>query len=156
MSVPRIRPWPGKGSGAGRSDPAAFFLTEKEDNYRLSLDQHLAARQCALEPLLEVSDTGFILDMVQRNLDCPSCPVRGGKQSVAGPAPYPPGTGFPYAHVPAAVLPQGQMADPGHESIPSAAVRENPPEDGEKIPDFPEIRRRTLARKGEYDIIVKR
>lgn len=45
-----------------------FFLTEKADNYRLSLDQHLAARQLALEPLLEVSDTGFILDMVQRNL----------------------------------------------------------------------------------------
>ena len=45
-----------------------FFLTEKADNYRLSLDQRLAARQLALEPLLEVSDTGFILDMVQRNL----------------------------------------------------------------------------------------
>ena len=45
-----------------------FFLTEKADNYRLSLDQHLAARQLALDPLLEVSDTGFILDMVQRNL----------------------------------------------------------------------------------------
>ena len=45
-----------------------FFLTEKADNYRLSLDQHLAARQLALNPLLEVSDTGFILDMVQRNL----------------------------------------------------------------------------------------
>ena len=41
-----------------------FFLTEKADNYRLSL----AARQLALDPLLEVSDTGFILDMVQRNL----------------------------------------------------------------------------------------
>lgn len=45
-----------------------FFLTEKADNYRASLDQHLAARQLALDPLLEVSDTGFILDMVQRNL----------------------------------------------------------------------------------------
>ena len=45
-----------------------FFLTDKADNYRLSLDQHLAARQLALDPLLEVSDTGFILDMVQRNL----------------------------------------------------------------------------------------
>ena len=45
-----------------------FFLTEKADNYRLSLDQQLAARQLALNPILEVSDTGFILDMVQRGL----------------------------------------------------------------------------------------
>lgn len=45
-----------------------FFLTEKADNYRLSLDQQLAARQMALNPILEVSDTGFILDMVQRGL----------------------------------------------------------------------------------------
>ena len=45
-----------------------FFLTEKADNYRLSLDQYLAARQLNLKPFLEVGDTGFILNMVQRNL----------------------------------------------------------------------------------------
>ena len=45
-----------------------FFLTEKADNYRLSLDQQLAARQLALNPILEVSDTGFLLDMGQRGL----------------------------------------------------------------------------------------
>jgi len=45
-----------------------FFLTEKEDNYRLSLDQYLSARQLSLKPFLEVGDTGFILNMVQRNL----------------------------------------------------------------------------------------
>jgi DNA-binding transcriptional LysR family regulator len=45
-----------------------FFLTEKEDNYRRSLDQYLAARELEVKPFLEVSDTGFILDMVQRNM----------------------------------------------------------------------------------------
>lgn len=45
-----------------------FFLTEKADNYRLSLDQYLAARQLSLKPFLEVGDTGFILNLVQRNL----------------------------------------------------------------------------------------
>lgn len=45
-----------------------FFLTEKDDNYRRCLDQYLAAQGIALNPFLEVSDTGFILDMVQRNM----------------------------------------------------------------------------------------
>ena len=45
-----------------------FFLTEKADNYRLSLDQYLAAKQLSLKPFLEVGDTGFILNMVQKNL----------------------------------------------------------------------------------------
>ena len=45
-----------------------FFMTEKEDNYRHSLDQHLASKGMELMPFLEVSDTGFILQMVQENL----------------------------------------------------------------------------------------
>lgn len=45
-----------------------FFLTEKKDNYRRTLDQFLAARQLSVKPFLEISDTDFILDMVRQNL----------------------------------------------------------------------------------------
>jgi DNA-binding transcriptional LysR family regulator len=45
-----------------------FFMTEKEDNYRHSLDQYLASIGKEINPFLEVSDTGFILKMVQKNL----------------------------------------------------------------------------------------
>jgi DNA-binding transcriptional LysR family regulator len=45
-----------------------FFLTEKQDNYRHSLDQYLASKGMELKPFLEVSDTDFILEMVQRNI----------------------------------------------------------------------------------------
>lgn len=45
-----------------------FFLTEKKDNYRHSLDQYLAARQLSVKPFLEIGDTAFILDLVRQNL----------------------------------------------------------------------------------------
>ncbi len=45
-----------------------FFLTEKKDNYRHSLDQYLAARQLSVKPFLEIGDTAFILDLVRHNL----------------------------------------------------------------------------------------
>ena len=44
-----------------------FFLTEKNANYRQALDQHLALEARALKPVLEISDTEFIIKMVERN-----------------------------------------------------------------------------------------
>ena len=43
-----------------------FFLTEKNANYRQALDQHLASRQQSLSPLLESSDTAFIISMLEQ------------------------------------------------------------------------------------------
>ena len=45
-----------------------FFLTEKEDNYRYSLEQYLAARRLAITPFLEVGNTEFILKLVKQNM----------------------------------------------------------------------------------------
>lgn len=44
-----------------------FFLTEKNANYRQALDQHLALEARTLKPVLEISDTEFIIKMVERN-----------------------------------------------------------------------------------------
>ena len=44
-----------------------FFLTEKNANYRQALDQHLAIESRTLDPVLEISDTEFIIKMVERN-----------------------------------------------------------------------------------------
>lgn len=44
-----------------------FFLTEKNANYRQALDQHLALESRTLDPVLEISDTEFIIKMVERN-----------------------------------------------------------------------------------------
>lgn len=42
-----------------------FLLTEKDANYRRALDQRLAFRGMELEPFLEISDTKFILKMLE-------------------------------------------------------------------------------------------
>ena len=44
-----------------------FFLTERNANYRQALDQQLALRRQALSPVLEVSDTAFIISMLEKN-----------------------------------------------------------------------------------------
>lgn len=41
-----------------------FFLTEKDANYRRALDRHLASKQMALSPFLEISNTEFIIKMI--------------------------------------------------------------------------------------------
>ncbi len=43
-----------------------FFLTEKNANYRQALDQYLASRHCVLSPVLEISDTAFIIQMIEQ------------------------------------------------------------------------------------------
>jgi len=42
-----------------------FFLTEKDANYRRVLDRHTASRQLELRPFLEVSNTEFIVKMLE-------------------------------------------------------------------------------------------
>lgn len=44
-----------------------FFLTEKHANYRQALDQQLALRRQSISPVLEISDTAFIICMLELN-----------------------------------------------------------------------------------------
>lgn len=44
-----------------------FFLTEKNANYRRALDKYLASKNIELTPFVEISDTEFILKMVELN-----------------------------------------------------------------------------------------
>lgn len=44
-----------------------FFLTEKHANYRQALDQQLALRRQSISPVLEISDTEFIIRMLELN-----------------------------------------------------------------------------------------
>lgn len=44
-----------------------FFLTEKNANYRMAFDQFLASRHQSLDPLLEISNTAFIIKMLEEN-----------------------------------------------------------------------------------------
>lgn len=44
-----------------------FFLTEKHANYRQALDQQLALRRQFISPVLEISDTAFIIRMLELN-----------------------------------------------------------------------------------------
>ncbi|MBQ8604230.1 MAG: LysR family transcriptional regulator [Oscillospiraceae bacterium] len=44
-----------------------FFLTEKNANYRRALDKYLASKNILLKPFVEISDTEFILKMVELN-----------------------------------------------------------------------------------------
>lgn len=42
-----------------------FFLTERDANYRRRFDLFLAARQIEIAPVLEISDTSFIIKMLE-------------------------------------------------------------------------------------------
>ena len=44
-----------------------FFLTERNANYRRTFDRFLASRQIELTPSLEISDTSFIIKMLERS-----------------------------------------------------------------------------------------
>ena len=44
-----------------------FFLTERNANYRQALEQHLALKRQTIEPVLEISDTAFIIRMLEEN-----------------------------------------------------------------------------------------
>lgn len=44
-----------------------FFLTEKDANYRQALDKTLAEKRKSLEPLIESSDTAFIIKILEEN-----------------------------------------------------------------------------------------
>lgn len=57
----------GKDAEDGGYSGRAFFLTEKNANYRQALDQQLALKKQALSPVLEISDTAFIIRMLEKN-----------------------------------------------------------------------------------------
>ena len=44
-----------------------FFLTERNANYRHTFDNFLASRQIELTPALEISDTSFIIKMLEHS-----------------------------------------------------------------------------------------
>ncbi|MCD8082175.1 MAG: substrate-binding domain-containing protein, partial [Clostridiales bacterium] len=44
-----------------------FFLTEKNANYRQAFDQCLAERKLSISPLMEISNTEFIILMLEQN-----------------------------------------------------------------------------------------
>ena len=44
-----------------------FFLTEKNANYRKAFDRYLASKNILLTPFLEISNTEFILKMIEEN-----------------------------------------------------------------------------------------
>lgn len=44
-----------------------FFLTEKNENYRRELDQFLESKNKGLTPVLEISNTEFIIQSLRRN-----------------------------------------------------------------------------------------
>ena len=114
-----------------------FFLTEKADNYRLSLDQQLAARQLALNPILEVSDTGFILDMVQRGLGLSFLP-----QYVVENSPYRDRLQIPqvkdfHMHMYRQLFyHKDKWLTQAMKVFLRLALRENPPDKREETPDF--------------------
>ena len=45
----------------------SFFLTERNANYRQALDQHLALMRQTISPVLEISDTAFIIRMLEES-----------------------------------------------------------------------------------------
>ena len=59
-----------------------FFLTERNANYRRTFDKFLASRQIELTPSLEISDTAFIIKMLESSSGISLLP----RFAVAGPA----------------------------------------------------------------------
>ncbi len=60
-----------------------FFLTEKNANYRRALDKYLASKNILLKPFVEISDTEFILKMVELNNGMSFLPRFAIEKSVA-------------------------------------------------------------------------
>lgn len=60
-----------------------FFLTEKNANYRRALDRYLASKNIELTPFVEISDTEFILKMVELNNGMSFLPRFAVEKSVA-------------------------------------------------------------------------
>ena len=67
----------GKDAEDGGYSGRAFFLTEKNANYRQALDQQLALKKQALSPVLEISDTAFIIRMLEKNHGLSFLPLSG-------------------------------------------------------------------------------
>lgn len=59
-----------------------FYLTERDANYRRVLDRFLASRKIILTPLLECSNTSFIIKMLENNRGISLLPWYAVEQSV--------------------------------------------------------------------------
>ncbi len=59
-----------------------FFLTEKNANYRQALDQFLASCHCSLSPVLEISDTAFIIQMLEQGRGLSFLPLFAVKKQI--------------------------------------------------------------------------
>lgn len=60
-----------------------FFLTEKNANYRRALDRYLASRELILSPFLEISNTEFIIKMIEENKGLSFLPYFAVQESAA-------------------------------------------------------------------------
>lgn len=59
-----------------------FFLTEKNANYHQALDMHLAGCHRALSPVLEISDTAFIIQMLEQGHGLSFLPLFAVQQQI--------------------------------------------------------------------------
>lgn len=60
-----------------------FFLTERNANYRRALDRYLASKNILLTPFLEISNTEFILRMIEENKGLSFLPEFAVEESAA-------------------------------------------------------------------------
>lgn len=59
-----------------------FFLTEKNENYRRELDCYLETQNRSITPFLEISNTEFIIRMIQKNRGISYLPLFTVRESV--------------------------------------------------------------------------
>lgn len=60
-----------------------FFLTEPDANYRLALDRYLAAHRLVVQPVIESTNTEFIIRMLEQNAGVSVLPLYTVRDSVA-------------------------------------------------------------------------
>lgn len=60
-----------------------FFLTEKNANYRRAFDRYLASRELILSPFLEISNTEFIIKMIEESKGLSFLPYFAIEESAA-------------------------------------------------------------------------
>lgn len=60
-----------------------FFLTERHANYRRAFDRYLASRNILLTPFLEISNTEFIIKMIEENKGLSFLPYFAVEERVA-------------------------------------------------------------------------
>ena len=66
----------------GELQDRPFFLTERNENYRRELDHFLESKGMEITPFLEISNTEFIIKMIERDRGISYLPRFAVKESV--------------------------------------------------------------------------